>query len=71
MICPQATRARGPGLGFRGIAFGAALRIRFKIPLISRWAGESRDGWPGPDDFCRNSRPENQRGFIVTERYFL
>jgi hypothetical protein len=26
---------------------------------------------PGPDDFCRNSRPENQRGFLLTERYFL
>jgi urea carboxylase-associated protein 2 len=26
---------------------------------------------PGPDDLCRNSRPENQRGFLLTERYFL
>ena len=26
---------------------------------------------PGPDDFCRNFRPENQRGFTLTERYFL
>ena len=26
---------------------------------------------PGPDDFCRNFRPENHRGFILTERYFL
>ena len=26
---------------------------------------------PAPDDLCRNSRPENQRGFILTERYFL
>ena len=26
---------------------------------------------PGADDFCRNSRPENQRGFLLTERYFL
>lgn len=26
---------------------------------------------PGPDDFCRNSRPENGRGFTLTERYFL
>jgi urea carboxylase-associated protein 2 len=25
---------------------------------------------PGPDDFCRTSRPENERGFILTERYF-
>lgn len=25
----------------------------------------------GPDDPCRISRPENQRGFILTERYFL
>ena len=24
----------------------------------------------GTDDLCRNSRPENQRGFILTERYF-
>jgi uncharacterized protein len=23
------------------------------------------------DDACRNSRPENNRGFILTERYFL
>jgi uncharacterized protein len=26
---------------------------------------------PGPDDVCRKSRPENERGFILTERYFL
>jgi urea carboxylase-associated protein 2 len=26
---------------------------------------------PGPDDPCRLSRPENCRGFILTERYFL
>jgi urea carboxylase-associated protein 2 len=26
---------------------------------------------PGADDPCRNSRPENGRGFILTERYFL
>ena len=26
---------------------------------------------PGPDDFCRNSCPENARGFTLTERYFL
>ena len=26
---------------------------------------------PGPDDVCRNSRPENQRGYILTERYAL
>ena len=26
---------------------------------------------PSLDDFCRNSRPENERGFILTERYFL
>jgi urea carboxylase-associated protein 2 len=26
---------------------------------------------PGPDDLCRASRPENGRGFILTERYFL
>lgn len=26
---------------------------------------------PGPDDLCRNSRPENGRGFTLTERYFL
>lgn len=25
----------------------------------------------GPDDPCRLSRPENARGFILTERYFL
>jgi len=26
---------------------------------------------PGADDICRRLRPENERGFIVTERYFL
>lgn len=26
---------------------------------------------PGLDDVCRRSRPENERGFILTERYFL
>ena len=26
---------------------------------------------PGPEDICRRSRPENERGFILTERYFL
>jgi hypothetical protein len=25
----------------------------------------------GPDDPCRDSRPENSRGFTLTERYFL
>ena len=26
---------------------------------------------PTMDDACRRSRPENERGFILTERYFL
>jgi urea carboxylase-associated protein 2 len=26
---------------------------------------------PGPDDPCRLSRSENERGFVLTERYFL
>ena len=26
---------------------------------------------PAPDDPCRLSRPENGRGFTLTERYFL
>jgi urea carboxylase-associated protein 2 len=26
---------------------------------------------PGLDDICRISRPENQRGFVLTERYFM
>jgi uncharacterized protein YcgI (DUF1989 family) len=26
---------------------------------------------PGPGDPCRLSRPENERGFTLTERYFL
>ena len=26
---------------------------------------------PGADDICRKFRPENERGFILTERYFL
>jgi urea carboxylase-associated protein 2 len=30
-----------------------------------------RSAPPGPDDPCRVSRPENQRGFTLTERYFL
>jgi urea carboxylase-associated protein 2 len=30
----------------------------------------SKSDAPAHDDFCRNFRPENQRGFINTERYF-
>lgn len=30
----------------------------------------SRTQPPAEDDYCRNFRPENQRGFINTERYF-
>ncbi|HLK64430.1 MAG TPA: urea amidolyase associated protein UAAP1 [Bryobacteraceae bacterium] len=30
-----------------------------------------RVGTAGPDDPCRLSRPENERGFTLTERYFL
>jgi urea carboxylase-associated protein 2 len=30
-----------------------------------------REETPVTDDYCRNFRPENQRGFINTERYFL
>ncbi len=26
---------------------------------------------PAADDICRNFRPENVRGFTLTERYFL
>jgi hypothetical protein len=26
---------------------------------------------PPADDPCRISRPENERGFTITERYFL
>jgi uncharacterized protein YcgI (DUF1989 family) len=26
---------------------------------------------PEPDDLCRTARPENARGFTLTERYFL
>jgi urea carboxylase-associated protein 2 len=26
---------------------------------------------PGPDDPCRTSRPENERGFVNTERFFV
>ena len=26
---------------------------------------------PATDDLCRMSRPENERGFILTERYFM
>lgn len=35
--------------------------------LLTVW----ESGVPGADDLCRNSRPENQRGFQVTERYFM
>jgi uncharacterized protein len=28
-------------------------------------------GPPASDDVCRTSRPENERGFQNTERYFL
>lgn len=31
----------------------------------------SRTEAPFADDYCRNFRPENERGFINTERYFL
>jgi urea carboxylase-associated protein 2 len=31
----------------------------------------TRSEAPSEDDYCRNFRPENQRGFINTERYFL
>jgi uncharacterized protein len=30
-----------------------------------------RSGTAGKDDICRHSRPENVRGFLNTERYFL
>jgi hypothetical protein len=26
---------------------------------------------PATDDLCRLSRPENERGFVLTERYFM
>jgi hypothetical protein len=26
---------------------------------------------PAADDPCRTSRPENERGFALTERYFM
>ena len=26
---------------------------------------------PAGDDLCRMSRPENERGFVLTERYFM
>ena len=26
---------------------------------------------PSPDDPCRTSRPENERGFVLTQRYFM
>jgi uncharacterized protein len=26
---------------------------------------------PAPDDACRTSRPENERGFQNTERFFI
>jgi urea carboxylase-associated protein 2 len=30
----------------------------------------TRSESPAEDDYCRNFRPENQRGFVNTERYF-
>jgi urea carboxylase-associated protein 2 len=35
--------------------------------LLTVWNSDP----PRADDYCRNFRPENQRGFEVTERYFL
>jgi urea carboxylase-associated protein 2 len=43
----------------------------------TRWAPKpvhlavKRVAAPGPEDPCRTSRPENGRGFLLTERYFL
>jgi len=34
---------------------------------LSAW----RSGTAGADDVCRLSRPENARGLLNTERYFL
>ena len=31
----------------------------------------SRVPMPGPDDACRRHCPENARGFVMTEMYFL
>jgi uncharacterized protein YcgI (DUF1989 family) len=35
--------------------------------LLTVW----ESGPPATDDVCRLSRPENARGFAVTERYFM
>ncbi len=35
--------------------------------LITAWRADAAP----PDDYCRNFRPENRRGFINTERYHL
>ena len=43
---------------------------------VSAWAPKPlkltawRCGVAGPDDFCRNFRPESGRAFLNTERYF-
>jgi urea carboxylase-associated protein 2 len=44
-----------------------APRYRPRPALLSIW----RSSPAGPDDPCRLSRPENERGFTLTERYFL
>jgi urea carboxylase-associated protein 2 len=46
-------------------------------PAVAGWAPKPvsvqvlRTPAPGPDDVCRRSRPENERGFINTENLFL
>lgn len=47
-------------------ALDPALRWAPGAVQILAW----RSGVAPVDDLCRNSRPENQRGFINTERYF-
>ena len=38
-----------------------------KPARLTVWTSPS----PEPNDLCRRSRPENERGFILTDRYFL
>ena len=47
---------------FTGLAIAALMAWKLMVKKVDA---------PGTDDVCRNFRPENARGFTLTERYFL
>ena len=61
----------GGGVGTR---FGAAMPKQLLTlagkTLVEHCVGAFAEA-PGIDDLCRNACPENGRGFILTERYFV